>query len=285
VTILEGKVAVITGSTRGLGRAIAEAYAAAGASVVVSSRTPSAVDETVQSLRAQGFTAGGLACDVGHVEEVKALAEHAVTQFGGFDIWVNNAGISGIYGPTMAHSPEQFVHVVQTNILGTYYGSFVAIQHFLTRGGGKLINLVGAGERKPAPLQNAYGSSKAWVRNFTLALAEEYEDSGIGVYAFQPGLVDTDLLRHIDVIPGFEERLEVFPTVIRMWGNPPEVPARKAVWIASSATDGRTGLEVKANGMGHMLAGVLREGWRRLTGRAGEPIELDIRPVLPAQAR
>jgi NAD(P)-dependent dehydrogenase (short-subunit alcohol dehydrogenase family) len=278
---LAGKVAVITGSTRGLGLAIAERYAQAGASVVISSRTAQAVERTVEALHRGGYQATGQVCDVGEASQVKALADHAVATFGGFHIWVNNAGLAGPYGPTVYVEAERFLAVVRTNILGTYYGSMVAMQHFLHGGSGKLINVLGAGARKPQAMQNAYGSSKAWVRNFTLALAQEYRDSGVGVYAFQPGLVDTNLLRQVDVISGSEARLKVFPTVIRMWANPPEVPAGKALWLASPATDGRTGLEVRATGRIHFLRGLLREGWRRLTGQEGEPVDVHIN-TLPA---
>ena len=277
--LLQNKVAVITGSTRGLGLAIAVAYAQEGAAVVISSRTAPAVHTNVERLRAAGYQASGLACDVSEIDQVKALAEHAIAAFGRFDVWVNNAGITAPYGPTMGLSPDRFANVVKTNILGTYYGSWVAMQHFLPRDSGKLINLVGAGEKKPLPMQNAYGSSKTWVRTFTLALAKGYEDTAVGVFAFQPGLVDTDMLRQVDVVPGYEKRLKIFPTIIRMWANPPEVPAQKAVWLASSATDRRTGLEVKTDGAGHFIAGALQEGWRRLTRQSGDSVEITVTPV------
>lgn len=280
---LLGKTAVITGSTRGIGLAMAQALAQAGAAVVVSSRTAQAVEEAVNELQAAGHRASGRPCDVAKLADVKALAEHAIAEFGGFDVWINNAGIAGPYGPTMGLPPERFVQVVQTNILGTYYGSWVAMNHFLQRGRGKLINLVGAGAKKPLPNQNAYGSSKTWVRTFTLALADEYKDTRIGIFAFQPGLVDTDLLRQVEVVPGAEERLKIFPTIIRMWANPPEVPAEKIVWLASPATDGKTGLEVRATGPLHFIGGALHEGWRRLTRQPSDTVQLTITPLKSAR--
>ncbi len=89
------------------------------------------------------------------------------------------------------------------------------------------------GYNKPAVWQNVYGSSKAWIRNFTRALAKENTDiPAIGIYALNPGMVLTDLLIHNDVISGSEDRLKVFPTVVRMWAKPPEIPAREAVgWL------------------------------------------------------
>lgn len=279
MNILAGKVAVITGSSRGLGLAIAQTYADAGAAVIISSRTASAVDAAVAAFNAEGFRAAGLACDVVDLKQVQALRQLALDSFGGLDIWVNNAGLAGVYGPTLGVPPERYMRVIQTNIVGTYYGSRVAMQHFLDQGRGKLINMLGRGDRKPVPMQNAYAPSKAWVRSFTLALAKEYKASGVGVFAFNPGLVDTDMLRQIEVVPGHEEDVNPLRTVIRLWGNEPSVPAQKALWLASAATDGKTGLEVHVLTRTVALRGVLAEGLRRLTGHAGEPVELVIRPV------
>jgi NAD(P)-dependent dehydrogenase (short-subunit alcohol dehydrogenase family) len=198
------------------------------------------------------------------------------------DIWVNNAGIAGISGPTAHIAPEELSRVFQTNILGVLHGSWVALQHMVPQGRGKVINMLGMGDRRPAPLQNAYGSSKAWVRAFTLALAQEYKDSGVGVFLLQPGLMHTDLMYKLDVVEGYAERLKVLETIMRMWANPPAVPAQRALWLASAATDGRTGLEARVPGIGRMLGGALRELARRLLGRPAPPLGFDIHPVPPA---
>jgi glucose 1-dehydrogenase len=280
---LEGKVAVITGGTRGLGLAIAQAYSKAGAAVVVASRSPVAVDKAVQQLSVQGGRASGMAVDVVEREEVEKLAEHAVSHFGRLDIWVNNAGIAGPYGPTLGLSPEAFNQVVHTNILGVYYGSRAAMERFLAQGSGKLINLLGHGYRRPLPWQNAYGSSKAWVRSFTLALAEETKGSGVGVFAFSPGMVLTDLLTEVEVIEGVEERLKRFPSVLRMWAKPPEIPAQKAVWIASAATNGKTGLLVSTMNTRIMLQGALKEALRSLRRQPAADLDIHVRKIAPYQ--
>ena len=265
--VLEGKVAVITGSSRGLGLAIAQAYAREGAAVVLASRSSAALAEAAEALELQGARASWQVTDVGDLEQVKALADHAVKMFGKIDIWVNNAGYGGVYGPTATIDPQDFERVMRTNIFGEYYGSWVALQHFLAQGtSGKLINLLGRGDTTPVAFQNAYASSKAWVRNFTLALAKEYKKTGIGIYAFQPGLVETDLLRKVSVVQGYEKKLKIFSTIIRIWANPPSVPAEKAVWLASAATDGKTGLEVRVLTPGKQIAGLQRE-LRRLVQR------------------
>ena len=157
---LTGNVIVITGSTRGLGLAIAQACSQAGAAVVVSSRHAAAVAATVDAICAAGGQATGAACDVGNLSQVVALRDLALTRFGRLDAWVNNAGISGVYGPTLDVPVSAFENIFRTNILGTYYGSIVALQHFVDQRRGKLINMLGAGDRGVRPLQNAYGTSK-----------------------------------------------------------------------------------------------------------------------------
>ncbi len=281
---LDGKIAVITGSTRGLGLAIARLYAAEGAAVVISSRTPSAVEKTVAEFTAAGFRASGLACDIGDRAQVEALARHAIDSFGHFDVWVNNAGLSSPYGPSFEISPDDFDATIDTNIRGTYHGSRVAMLHFLERGQGKLINLLGRGDSGPVPFQNGYASSKAWIKNFTRALAKEYRTyPRIGVFAFNPGLVDTDLLRRPQAISGYEKKMAPLKTVIQLWADPPEVPARRALWLASPVTDGRTGLVINVLGPRRIVTGLIREVGRRLTGR-GQTITLDIRSVPSSRA-
>jgi glucose 1-dehydrogenase len=277
--LLAGKVAVVTGGTRGLGLGIAQALAAEGAAVVVASRSLKSVDEAVKSLKKEGFQSAGMALDVCNLAQVEDLAALALKEFGRLDVWVNNAGTAGPYGPTIDFSPEAFNQVVQTNILGVYYGSRTAVKHFLRQGSGKLVNILGHGYNGPVAWQNAYASSKAWVRSFTMGLAKETKGSGVGVFAFNPGMVLTELLTDVEVIEGSEDRLKVFPTVVRMWAKPPEVAAKKAAWIASSATDGQTGKLISIFSPWTMLAGAAREGWRRLLNRPASELEMKIRSI------
>lgn len=277
--VLDHKVAVITGSSRGLGLSIAQAYCREGAAVLITSRTPKAVEEAVKTLQGQGYRAAGQAGDVASLADVQALAERAICEFGAMDIWVNNAGLGAPYGQTLGVAPERFELVVRTNILGTYYGSRVALGQFVLRGSGKLINLLGRGADRPVPFQNAYASSKAWVRSFTRSLADEYKGNGVGIYAFNPGLVMTDMLSNIEAQQGFARKVSPIETITRMWANPPAVPAEKAVWLASAATDGKTGLEVSLLTPGLIVSGALMEGWRRLRRKPAPPSDMKIHEI------
>lgn len=276
---LDGKVAVITGSSRGLGYAIAETYAREGAAVVLSSRSESQIRANVAALTAKGYRAAGFPCDVSSLEDVRALAANAAQTFGKIDIWVNNAGMAGVFGPTAATPVDRYERVLKTNIFGTYYGSITALQYFLPQRSGKLINLLGRGDDKPVPLQNAYAPSKTWIRSFTLALAKEYKDSGIGIFAFNPGLVDTDMLRKLESTPGYEAKLKPLSTVIQLWANEPDVPADKALWLASCATDGKTGLAVSVLTRKLVVTGALHFLINKLTRQPMRDATLDITTV------
>ncbi len=279
--MLAGKTAVITGGTRGLGLAIAQVFAQEGAAVMVASRSASAVEAAVAQIRAEGGRADGMALDIANLSQVEALADRAIEVFGRLDIWINNAGVAGPYGPTLALAPDAFDQVIDTNIRGMYYGSRTALEHFTAQRSGKLINMLGAGADGPVAWQNAYASSKTWVRSFTKALAEENKDSGVGIFAFNPGMVLTDLLTDLRVIEGSEQRLKVFPTVVRILARPPEMPARRALWIASAATDGKTGLEVKMVYTWGTVQNAWKELVRALRRQPAPQGEIKITPVAP----
>ncbi|HUX39666.1 MAG TPA: SDR family oxidoreductase [Rectinemataceae bacterium] len=280
--MMQNKVVVITGGSRGLGLAIAQALGAAGAKVFLCSRSADSVDKAVAKLCADGVDASGAACDVSALSEVEAIAAKVVATYGRIDVWINNAGLSAPWGPT-AHIPsERFHALVGTNIIGTYNGSVTAVRRFLEQGGGKLINVLGRGDNGSVPKQNAYTSSKAWVWNFTKSLAAEYKGTGVEIHGFNPGMVRTEMLSEVEAVRGWEKELEALKTVTAVLGNDAGVPAAKALWLASGATDGKTGLMVKVITKGFMVRRGLATLGRLVTGRGLGAKEISITRVEPA---
>jgi glucose 1-dehydrogenase len=280
--ILKGKVAVVTGASRGFGEAVASLFAREGAQVILAARSRKDLERAAAKIRNAGYDATAFTCDVSNPKQVETLARHVLSVYGGFDIWINSAGTSGPYGATFDLSSEDFLAVLNTNLLGVYHGSRAAMRHFLPRRSGKLINILGAGNRKPVPNQNAYASSKAWVRVFTLALAREYQHSGVGIFLLQPGLMDTALLSRITTYQPYVQRLKNFmPFMIQAAAKKPGIPARKALWLASSATDGKTGLEVRSGSSLGFLFGFLIEGLRRLLKLSKNEIPVEIK-IIPS---
>ena len=261
---LHGRVAVVTGSTRGLGFAMARLLGRHGATVVLASRSDAHVTAAVDRLRREGLQVFGCRCDTGEMADVVALREEAI-RHGTLDIWVNNAGISGVYGPTASTPVDDFERVVRTNILGTFHGSRVALPVFLAQGHGDLVNLYGQGDQGPVAMQNAYASSKRWVRQFTETLRRESRGTGVRVHGMNPGLVTTTLLRQITSQPGFERRLTALQVVVGLWGQTPEVAARPLLGLVTSDAAQFRGLNtvtLVTRGVHSVLTGRLRRSQR-----------------------
>ena len=239
---LAGRVAVITGGTRGIGRAIAERFGAAGARVVVASSRAEAVDRAVTELRTQGLTAVGIACDVAQRPQVEGLLRHALTAYGQVDIWVNNAAISGPFAYTVDVPPEAWERVLQVNLLGAYYGCVTVLPHMLQRRYGKLINVTGGGYKRAQRFLSAYSASKAGIVRLTEGLAREYAGQKfLAVNVLAPGIVPTDMTNHWESIGSAAEALKAFPRVKQIFGTTAEETAELALQMAGPATDGVSG--------------------------------------------
>lgn len=189
-------VVVITGSTRGIGRGLAEAFLDAGAKVGISGRTPDAVEAAVAEMgeRVGPDRVWGMACDVRQRDQVQNLWESAVARFGRLDIWVNNAGVGLPQGPIWEQDLEASRAIIDTNIWGTILGSVVAVRGMLGQGGGSIFNMEGLGSdgRKVDGLA-IYGTTKYGLDYFNRSLIEETRDTGVHVGTLSPGMVVTDL--------------------------------------------------------------------------------------------
>ena len=184
--------AIVTGGTKGIGRAIAAALVREGVSVCISARHQNEIDAAVEELNRDGAgKASGFVCDVRDYDQVKALIDHAVRELGGVDILVNNAGI-GIFETVAETSPEDFRAVLETNLFGVFYCCHQALPEMKRRGGGYIINISSLAGANPHPRMAAYNASKFGLNGFSEALMQEVRHDNIKVSYIMPGSVNTE---------------------------------------------------------------------------------------------
>jgi NAD(P)-dependent dehydrogenase (short-subunit alcohol dehydrogenase family) len=189
---LTGKVAIVTGGTKGIGRGIAEALVGEGLNVLISARHESEIKEATEALnKLGGGQVIGFVCDVREYADVQSLFAHATAELGGVDILVNNAGI-GIFSTVAEMSPEDFRAILETNVNGVFYCCHEAIPLMKQRGGGYIINISSLAGANPHPRMAAYNASKFGLNGFSEALMQEVRHDGIKVSYIMPGSVNTE---------------------------------------------------------------------------------------------
>jgi NAD(P)-dependent dehydrogenase (short-subunit alcohol dehydrogenase family) len=245
---LAGRVAIVTGAGRGIGRAIAEALGAAGAAVVCAARTGAEVEATARRIGDSGGRALAAPADVADWEAVQALVAAAGAAFGPVDVLVNDAGVMGPLGPHEDTDLERWARTLDVNVLGVVRTCRAVLPVMRARRRGKIINLSGGGAFGPLSAGGslAYGTSKAAVARFTELLAAEVAPDGIQVNTLGPGLVRTRLSEE-----GSTERERRYgPGSGLDWSRarPPGDAARLAVWLASEASGGLTGRHLSVQG-------------------------------------
>ncbi|MDX9864789.1 MAG: SDR family oxidoreductase [Anaerolineaceae bacterium] len=191
------KTVVVTGSTRGIGRGLAEAFLKHGCAVVVNGRNAQSVDETVTDLAGVCGTdrVFGQACDVAHADQVQALWDAACAKFGSVDIWINNAGVTHDALPFWSVDMDRVEQVFDVNVLGSINGLRTAYRGMAAQGGGSIYNMEGLGSGKRAVKGLAfYESSKSAVTKLTQTAVLDAEGSAVKIGYLSPGMVITDLL-------------------------------------------------------------------------------------------
>jgi NAD(P)-dependent dehydrogenase (short-subunit alcohol dehydrogenase family) len=240
---LDGRVAIVTGGTRGIGRAIAQGFGWAGARVVVASRKPEACDETEAALREAGIDAAGIACHMGSLEDIRSLVQSTVERFGAIDIVVNNAA-NALTEPIGSFTEAGFTKSMDVNLKGPVFLLQEALPYLRASAHASVINVVSAGAWLfSAPVAH-YAAAKSAMVSYTKSMAAAFALEGIRVNALAPGTVDTDMVR----------------------ANPPEVAASMAkagllrraataeemigpaLFLASDASSFVTGTVIHADG-------------------------------------
>lgn len=237
---LTGKVAIVTGASRGLGRAIALGLARAGAELVLSSRDETACQVVAKEVKALGRNALAVGCDMGRWSDVDVLAEKTYARFGRCNIVVNNAGVSQQALP-LADTSESFFDEIQAiNVKGPMHLAGLTAPRMAEAGGGAIINVVSTAAIEPVGYMAAYSASKAALRALTRVMAEEWAPLGVRVNAIAPGPFQTEMMTELEEkTPGFLEQA-AGNTLLKRVADPEEFVG-PVLFLASEASSFVTG--------------------------------------------
>ena len=249
---LSSKTALITGSSRGIGRAIAEAMARSGAKVVISSRKAEACETVAEAVRQAGGAATAIACNVGDKAQLEALVAQARAAFGGIDILVNNVGANPTLGPLIELSDEAFDRVFANNVKSALQLSRLVLPEMAARRDGAVIFISSIAALRASAGINAYGAAKAALMQLARGLAAEWGAHNIRINCIAPGLIKTDFARALWEDEALARR-RIAETPLGRLGEPADI-AGAAVLLASPAGSFITGQTIVVDG-GVTIAG------------------------------
>ncbi len=245
--LVQGKVAIVTGGSSGIGRATSLIFAREGAKVVVADVLVEGGEETVSLIKAAGGEAVFIRTDMAKPADVEAMVQKAVSAYGRLDCAHNNAGIEGATGRTADYKEADWDRVIQINLTGVWLCMKYEIQQMLKQGGGAIVNTASDAGLLGVPQMPAYVASKHGVVGLTKTAALEYAKSGIRVNAVCPGVIKTPMVDRITgQRPGRAERMTAAEPVGRM-GKPEEI-GEAVVWLCSEAASFVTGLPMPVDG-------------------------------------
>ena len=243
---LQGKAAIVTGASKGIGRAIAIAFAQAGARVTVSSRSLDSVEQVAREIREAGGEALAVEAHMGQAAQVEALVARSLEQWGRIDIAVNNAATNPHFGPLLTADEGQFDKILDVNLKGYFRLCQKVVPAMKHRGGGKIINITSVAGLRPDTFMGVYSISKAGVIMLTKVLARELGEDNIQVNAIAPGFVKTKFSRAIweneDIVSNLEK-----VTPLKRIGLPEDI-AGAALYLASDASNWVTGTVLVVDG-------------------------------------
>lgn len=240
---LSGKVAIVTGASKGIGRAIAETFAREGCGLAIASRNHGEITEAAKEIK-RAADVIPVKCDVSNPAEVDDMVKRTLAHFKRIDILVNNAGIYGPIGAFAENDLELWRRTIDINLIGTVNCTKFVLPHMIKAKRGKIINLSGGGSGGlPQPTISAYVTSKMAVVRFTEVIAEEVKGHNIQVNSIAPGAVNTRLLDQILAAGDKVDKkfLDKSTKQLETGGTPPEKAAQLALFLASDESDSITG--------------------------------------------
>ncbi len=243
--LLQDKVAIVTGASSGIGRATAILYAAEGASVVLASRNEEKGQAVVSEIRAAGRDATFIKTDVSNPEDCERMIAETIRIYHHLDIACNNAGIMGPVKPVGALSPEEWRHVIATDLHSVFYCMHYEINSMLRCNGGVIINIGSIASQVGYKHLSAYAAAKHGLLGLTRTAALEYAENGIRINAIGPGTIETPLARSYASAEKYEQFKKAYP--VRRYGNAAEV-AGLALWLASDNASFITGAFIPVDG-------------------------------------
>ncbi|MFZ9678245.1 MAG: SDR family NAD(P)-dependent oxidoreductase [Quisquiliibacterium sp.] len=243
---LSGKVAVITGASKGIGRAIAERMAEHGAKVVISSRKLDACEEVAKGIRERGGEAVATACHIGRKEELQALVDSTKARWGGIDILVCNAAVNPFFGPAAEMPDDAYDRIMNSNVRSNFWLCNMVVPDMAARGGGSVIIVSSIGGFQGSDRLGVYCISKAADMQLARNLAVEWGDKNIRANCIAPGLIKTDFAKALWDNPEILRKTVQFTPMHRI-GEPDEI-AGAAVFLASPAGSYMTGQTMVIDG-------------------------------------
>lgn len=251
---LTGKVAVVTGASRGIGRAIAQRMAEHGARVVVSSRKLEACEAVVQEIRSSGGEALAVTCNIGHKNDLQGLVDASLEQWGQIDILVCNAAVNPYFGPSVDIPDESYDRIMNSNVRSNFWLCNMVAPAMAQRGDGAIVIVSSIGGFQGSDVLGVYGLSKAADMQMARNLAVEWGAKNVRANCIAPGLIKTDFARALWENPQLHEQ-SVAHTPLRRIGTPDEI-AGAAIFLASPAGRYTTGQTIVVDG--GRLAGMAR---------------------------
>lgn len=243
---MTGKVALVTGSTKGIGRSIAEEMARLGAKVVISSRKAEVCDQVASELKEQGYEAIAIPCHVGKKEDLKNLVDKTNEAWGAIDVLVCNAATNPVYGPTSEMTDEAWDKIMDTNVKGTFWLTNMVLPQMAEKGEGAVVLLSSIAGIRGNTTIGTYGVSKAAEAALARNLAVEWGPKGIRINSIAPGLIKTDFAKALWEDPVRVKRAED-KTPLRRIGDPVDI-AGLAVFLSTKASAYITGQVIVADG-------------------------------------